>query len=129
MGQIIYYSGGLEPAAPAQNMAEEWNDATEIYTSWDINGNVTGTRPYNAVELAAVAAQTAAQGLATNQATLRQKAQNALATNQSFLALTSTFPLTAVEQQALVAQVAALTRQINALIYLQLQEFSSTGGT
>ena len=129
MGLTIYYPGGYEAAAPAQNIAEQWNDATQTVTAWDVNGNVTASRPYNLAELWALTAEQAEQGLATNRTALQQKANAALAGNQTFLALTPTFPLTVAEQQALVAQVAALTRQVNALVYLQLQEFSSTTGT
>lgn len=56
-------------------------------------------------------------------------AQCALTANQTFLGQSPTFPLTTGEQQALVAQVAALTRQVNTLIYLRLQQLASTAGT
>lgn len=131
MSTMIYYGGGYESAAPMFNQWRQWNDATQTYTEWDTSGNVITTRPYNAQEIAAYNAQQAVVALAANQATLQQKANAALATNQTFLtnAATVTYPLTTTEQTALVNQVAALTRQVNALIYLTLQEFSSTTGT
>lgn len=58
-----------------------------------------------------------------NQATLLAKAAAALSTNQTYLALAT--PTTA---QA-VAQVAALTRQVDVLIRLAAQLLTSTAGT
>ena len=54
---------------------------------------------------------------------LLAKAQTALANNQAFLALQN--PTNA---QA-VAQVQALTRQVQALIYLELEIFTNVSGT
>ncbi len=56
----------------------------------------------------------------TNQATIVQQARAALAANTTFLAITS--PTNA---QA-VAQVQALTRQVNKLIRLALNQFDAT---
>lgn len=58
-----------------------------------------------------------------NEAQLIQKAASALANNQTFLAIAS--PTTA---QA-VAQVKALTRQVNALIRLAVGQLDTTDGT
>lgn len=58
-----------------------------------------------------------------NQATLLSKAQAALTNNETFLALA-----TPTSAQA-VAQVQALTRQVNALIRLATSELSSVSGT
>jgi hypothetical protein len=60
---------------------------------------------------------------AANQSTLQQRAQIALVSNATYLAITN--PTT---NQA-VAQVAALTRQVNALIRVVLAQFDSTVGT
>ncbi len=65
----------------------------------------------------------------TNFAALQTKANAALTTNQTFLALTPTYPLTSAEQQALVAQVVALTKQVDALIHLALNQLADTTGT
>jgi hypothetical protein len=59
----------------------------------------------------------------TNQQTLLQKAGNALANNATYLGLGT--PTNA----QVVAQVAALTRQVNALIRLTIGQLDSTSGT
>lgn len=59
----------------------------------------------------------------TNMLSLQQKALNALTSNATYLGIGT--PTTA---QA-VAQVASLTRQVNALIRLQLNLLDSTSGT
>ena len=58
-----------------------------------------------------------------NQIAILTKAQAALAANSSYLAVA--VPTTAQT----TAQIAALTRAVNALIYITLQEFHSTAGT
>jgi hypothetical protein len=57
-----------------------------------------------------------------NFAALVTKAQAALATNEAFLTsiANATYPLSTAEQQALVAQVVACTRQIQAVILFLL---------
>jgi hypothetical protein len=72
---------------------------------------------------AATALDTAAQLLVTNQTTIRSRAQTALTTNATYLALAS--PSTAQT----TAQVQALTRECNGLIRLLLDLFDSTTGT
>jgi hypothetical protein len=73
---------------------------------------------------AAQAAATAAEATATaNEVALLQKAAAALAANQSYLAV-------AVPSQAqTTAQIAALTRAVDALCYLVLGQYSTTAGT
>lgn len=67
---------------------------------------------------------------ASNEATIQANAETALTTNATFLGQGApTYPLTIAEQQALVAQVAALTHQVNGLIRLALAQFDSTAGT
>jgi hypothetical protein len=58
-----------------------------------------------------------------NQQTLQQRAQNALVNNATYLAITN--PTT---NQA-VAQVAALTRQMDAVIRVLLSQYDTTVGT
>ena len=60
---------------------------------------------------------------AANQQSIQSKAQAALVNNATYLAIPS--PTTA---QA-VAQVAALTREVNAIIRLLLNQFDTTTGT
>lgn len=55
-----------------------------------------------------------------NERTLRDRASTALANNRDFLAITT--PTNA----QVVAQVKALTRQVQALIRLQIQDMSGT---
>lgn len=62
-------------------------------------------------------------GTDPNKLTLTQRAQNALTTNSTYLAIAT--PTNA----QVTAQVAALTRQSSALIRLSLQQFDSTAGT
>lgn len=67
----------------------------------------------------------------TNAATMQTAATNALAANQTFItaAASVTFPLSNANQQALVNQVVALSKQVDALIRLSLNQTSSTAGT
>lgn len=142
MSAITYYPGGYDPSAPAQNMAQQWDDGTQTYTSWSQAGDVTTTRAYTTEEAAAAAATAAIAAATANQSDLQNKASNALVNNQTFLdqanplTETPTYPLSTAEQEILVeavialgTQVIALTRQVDALIYLQLEEFASTAGT
>src|SRR5579872_4666180 len=80
MSETRYYPGGYMPAAPAQNMLEQWNDATLTYTSWDSNGNVTLTRPYTAAEQATAAQAQQQQQLSSNAATIQANVQANLTT-------------------------------------------------
>lgn len=77
---------------------------------------------YNA-RLAALPAQVAAdQTVQDNAATIRQRARQAIAANLAYLAL----PAPTTQAQAvtqILAQVAALTRQVDALIRLALGAF------
>jgi hypothetical protein len=119
--KVTYYQGGYLPAAPAQNRAEEWTATT--YTRWNAAGVVQETRPLNAAELAQEAVQAAEATAAANELDLRTKAQQALATNDAFLAIAS--PTNA----QVVTQVQRLTRENSALIRLVLRTLDSTSGT
>lgn len=99
------------------------SDPPAGYTSWDVNGNVTSTRQLTADELASFLAEDAATSVAVNQTALLQASANALATNATYQAIG-----TPTQAQA-VAQVAALTRQVNALIRLAANQLTSTSGT
>jgi hypothetical protein len=68
---------------------------------------------------------------AANYTTLASRAQAAIVNNVTFIstAATVTFPLTSAEQQALVNQVVALTKQVNALAKITLNLLTDTTGT
>lgn len=111
---VVYHQGGYDPAAPAQNKAELFDGGTGTYTAWDAAGNQIATRPLSTAEASDLAAQDAARAAGDNSATLRQQAVQALATNRTYVALTSP---TATQT---TAQMKALSRQMNALIRLTL---------
>ena len=109
------------------------NTSTASYT---FNGS-TVTQVWNVV--AKTQAQIDADTAATNGSTLITKATNALGNNTTFLANTtvSNYPgisnpttaQTTAQVKALSTQVLALTRQIDALIKLQINDLSNTNGT
>lgn len=84
--------------------------------------------PADAAAGAAELAHNAAHG---NTMALWQRAQAALANNSAFIANAAgaSFPLTIAEQQALVAQVVALSRQVNALAHLVMGTVSDISDT
>lgn len=67
--------------------------------------------------------QPAASSVLGNQAALLAKAATALSNNQTYLAIPSP------TQAQAVAQVAALTRQVDALIHLAADDLEDTDGT
>jgi hypothetical protein len=106
---------------------EVWSNASQPadptpagYVSTDGGGAVITQRALAADEVAQFAAQDTADALAANRATLTQRATTALTTNATYLAIPT--PTTA---QA-VAQVAALTRQSDAVIRLLLNQLTAT---
>lgn len=83
-------------------------------------GEVTGTVTVTVETPAETQARMAGDALAvTNETTIRQQAESALAANKTFLAITS--PTTA----QIAAQVKALTRQNNGLIRMVLRRFEA----
>jgi hypothetical protein len=86
MSIIVYYPGGYEPNAPAQNMAEQWDDATQIYTAWDQSGNITSTRPYNTGEVADCQAEQQAQAVTSAIQAARDGIEALLAAAPDYLA-------------------------------------------
>ena len=111
MARLIYTDGVL---------VEEWRDAPD-YAVFD--GAGVKLRDYTAEERAAADAAASAFQSDANAETLRQKAAAALDSNATFLANTS--PTNA----QVSAQVKALTRQVNALIRLQIRSLSDISGT
>ena len=123
MNRTVYYPGGFIAAAAASNVREEWNGLAVTYTSWDVSGTQTSTRALTTVEISDFAAQDAVAHALSNAATLRARAQAALAANNTYLAIGS--PTTA---QA-VAQVQLLTKECNAMIRLAISQLDSVTGT
>lgn len=100
-----------------------WDDATRTYHEYDETGVETLARPYTPEENAEADARAQAQTEATNEADLMAKARNAITGNKNFLAIAS--PTNAQT----VAQVKALTRQMNAMIRLEVRDLLDTSGT
>lgn len=100
-------------------LRERWDDAARVYTAWDAAGVQLTSRPFTAADDAASSAASSA----SNGADLLAKARGALAANATFLAIAS--PTNAQT----LAQVKALTRQVNALIRLEAGDLTSVDGT
>jgi hypothetical protein len=90
------------------------------YTAWDTNGTVLVQRPLTAGESADLAALDAAATASANEATLRSRAQQAITNNTTYLGITTP------SNAQVVAQVAALTRQNNAIIRLVIGQLDAT---
>ena len=104
-------------------LRERWDETARTLTTWGPTGTLTGTRAYTPAENAEADARATAATITTNEAALLAKAATALTNNATFLAVAS--PSNA---QAL-AQIQALTRQVNALIRLARRDLLSTDGT
>ena len=117
MGAVQYYPGGFSATAPAQNMAERQDDATQTVTTYDTVGNVTSTTPYTAAQVAQMQAQQAAQAVQVALATA-QGGIDALLAQQSALASqiatdAAMFAATPVGSTLTSEHIAALTRIVN----------------
>lgn len=111
MDGIQYYKSGI--------VAQEWNDELRQYTYRNTDGAILEQRPYTAEENAQADARAAYESAVVNEAALMSKARQALISNAEFLANTS------VTNAQAVSQVKALTRQVNALIRLQVRDLSN----
>lgn len=109
------YAGGV--------LRERWDDDARTVTTWSATGTLTGTRSYTPAEAEQVDERVMVRTIIANEADLIARAKTAITANAAFLAVTT--PTTA---QA-VAQVKALTRQVNALIRLVGRDLLSTDGT
>ena len=122
-----YYFGGFLPAAAQQNRSEMWDGTAATYTSWAVDGTVTASRALTAPETADLAAQDAAATAANNSTTLRTRANAALTTNATYLALSAgALTPTALQQ---TVQVNKLTRECNILIRLVISLLDDLSGT
>ena len=107
----------------ASKLALRLDSASGLATAFNPDGTVASTRPLTTSESAALAAQAAAATQGMNQTQLLAQAATAIANNITFLGLA-----TPTQAQA-VAQVQALTRQVNALLRLSASLLDSTAGT
>lgn len=96
-----------------------WSD-DETRLHYDFAAEPWETTPYTAEENAEADARGAAAAAEANRATLTEQAKAALGGNRTFLALAS--PTNAQT----LAQVKALTRQMNAIIRLAVGDLSGT---
>jgi hypothetical protein len=97
----------------------EWDTDTRTYTERDEAGEVVETRAFTPVESVWADAMLVEETAEQNGSTLRSRADQALAANQAFLASSRT------NAQSL-AQVTALTRQMNGVIRLLLGRLDGT---
>jgi hypothetical protein len=123
MSTVIYGIGGYRPAHPSQGRILFADDLTSTVTTWDDTGTQTGSRAYTPAETAAALAEATARTASANQVTIEQRAQTALAANETFLAIAS--PSNA--QNA--AQIKLLTRECQGLIRLAIKALDSLNGT
>lgn len=123
MIQVSYHEGGFIPTAPAQNRHEQWDSTSGQYTSWNNAGSQVESRALTVAEALMLAEMESSTLHLNNNETLRSRADTALASNSTFLAIGNP----SAAQNA--AQVKALTRQVNALIRLQLQDLSDVSDT
>lgn len=113
MSILVYSTNGV--------LIEQWDDVSRTYT--DFRPNPDLTRPYTAAENARADVEAAAILASSNGSELTVKAKAAVTGNNAFLAITS--PTNA----QVVAQVKAATRQLNALIKLEVGDLLTTDGT
>lgn len=100
---------------------QQWDDVTRTYS--DFRTSPTTTRAYTAPENVAADRRATAATAAANNTALRNKARQAIAANDTFLALTGP------TNSQVVAQVQRLTREATALIRLTIGALDSMDGT
>lgn len=118
-----YYPGGFIAAAAQGNRSSRADSVAVTFTTWDVNGVQTLQRALTGAEVAAFAAEAALNTQATNQSAILTKAQTALTTNATFLAIANP---TAAQ---VAAQAKALTRETNGLIRLLLNALTDVSDT
>ena len=118
-----YHLGGYQPAAPAQNKAEQYDSVAGTYTRWNAAGAQVEQRAMTSAEVATATAADAAATRSTNDTALRDKALQAITANATFLAIAS--PTNA----QVVAQTQRLTRENTAIIRLLIGALDTTDGT
>jgi hypothetical protein len=131
MSIITYYPGGHTPTAPALNIQTMWNDTNSTVTQWDTNGNVINTRAYTNAEQTIATAQATSNAIVNNLAQLTAASSQAITNNVTYINNASqvAFPLSIAAQTLLLNQVVALTKQVDALIRITINQLNSTTGT
>lgn len=120
------YPDGVSKLSQLTNATQAGDPTPAGFTTWDAAG-VPTQRALTATEVTQLAAMDAANVILTNQATLQQQAQTALANNRTFIAVaTPASTMTLAQQQQLWNQVKALTQQHQALIRLAINQFDAT---
>lgn len=114
--------GSVEEWADSRLIAK-WDDVARTFTRWDENGVQIEQRVYTQWENEQADLREGAEALSTNERTLRDRATSALANNADYLDLVS--PSNA---QAL-AQIRSLTKQMNALIRLTVNQLADIADT
>lgn len=99
-----------------------WDFTNNLRVEYNSDGTTT-SRPFTDEELAMVADKQAATQAVDNREALLVKAAQALTNNATFLAIASP------TQAQAVTQVKALTRQVNALIRMQLGDTADISDT
>lgn len=115
MGKVSVTTNGV--------VRQQWDDDLRVYTEYDDTGAVTLTREYTVSEGFGADIRAALSTPDTVEQNLRSKASNAIAANNTFLALAS--PTNAQT----LAQVQRLTRENTALIKLVLRQLDNSDGT
>lgn len=116
MTRIVFHPNGAK-----QHL---WDDVSRTYTEYDEQGVQIGDAvPYTPEENAAADAEAAEGVRSLNETELRSRAEQALAANLTYLGITS--PTSA----QVGAQVKRLTKQVNALIRLEIAALDDISDT
>ena len=104
-------------------LRERWDDDARLYTAWDEAGVQIEQRTYTDEESTSADVKDNLSLMSANKDSIVSKMQTAQTNNATYLAIAS--PTSAQN----TAQVKALTRQVNALIKLAINDLGNTTGT
>lgn len=99
------------------------DDGSRFVYVYGADGKETSRTPYTAAQNAAADTAAAEATAGVNEQTLRDRARAAMTGNATYLGRSSP---TAAQN---TAQIQALTRQVNALIKLEVRDLNATDGT